>query len=310
MEDKYSREEFLQLSGWSVAGTVLGVPALILGETSEKGSGGSGKGKEEMSIQQIIDLLTGSVDNFSYDTTVDTVKTGNPGQRCTGVVSTFLATAEIIQRTADLGANLILTHEPTFYNHRDSVDWLQGDPVYEYKRELLEKNNIVVWRHHDYWHEHQPDGILQGLVETIGWENYHHSTRRNTGLCTIPQTSLLQLGRRFKQKLNLKRPFVVGDPELKCSKIGLLAGSWGARSQMRMLRDKDVEVLVVGEVAEWETSEYVRDAAFADMGKGLVILGHAPSEGPGMRYLADWLQPQIPDVPVHYEKTTDAFIPV
>ena len=73
---------------------------------------------------------------------------------------------------------------------------------------------------------------------------------------------------------------------------------------------KDIDVLVVGEVSEWETSEYVRDAAAAGMKKGLIILGHAPSEEPGMAYAAAWLRELVPGVPVFHVPSTDAFVPV
>src|SRR5687768_18188792 len=39
------------------------------------------------------------------------------------------------------------------------------------------------------------------------------------------------------------------------------------------------------EVAEWETSEYIRDARAQGLQRSLVVLGHAQSEEPGMRWL-------------------------
>ncbi|MEX0686349.1 MAG: Nif3-like dinuclear metal center hexameric protein [Balneolales bacterium] len=299
---KISRKDFIHISGLSLSGTLIGFQTIYL-------EGNKGQ-NNNTTIQEIINLMTEAIEGEPLRRTVDTLKIGDPSQRCTGIVSTFLATADIIQKTADLGANFIITHEPTFYNHLDEVDWLEGDKVYQFKRELLEKNNITVWRYHDYWHRHKPDGILQGFLESIGWEKYLKITRRNTGICNVPKISLKNLAGYFKETLNLKRPFIIGNPNQECTKIGLLPGSWGPRSQMGMLRDDDIEVLVVGEVAEWETSEYVRDAAYAGMKKGLIILGHAPSEAPGMEYLVGWLKPKLPGIPIYYENTTDAFIPV
>lgn len=299
-----TRKSFITTTGLTLSGTLIGASALSYENSISKISPHP---EGNISIQQIIELMIATVEGGSIKKTVDSIKIGNPAVKCTGVVSTFLATAEIIQQTAKLGANLIITHEPTFYNHRDETEWLNDDPVYAYKRSLLNKNNIVVFRFHDYWHRHKPDGILQGLLEKLEWEKFHQRTERNTGICFIPETSLQNLAAFFKGKMDIKRPFYIGDPELRCTKVGLLAGSWGPQSQMKMLRDDDVEVLVVGEVAEWETSEYVRDASYIGMKKGLIILGHAPSEAPGMEYLVKWLQPKIPGIPVYYEHTSDAF---
>ena len=63
--------------------------------------------------------------------TVDTIKSGNGQQICNGIVTTFMATAEVIQKTIDLKANFITTHEPTFYNHLDETEWLQQDQVFQ-----------------------------------------------------------------------------------------------------------------------------------------------------------------------------------
>jgi putative NIF3 family GTP cyclohydrolase 1 type 2 len=240
--------------------------------------------------------------------TVDTVKSGDPTQPCTGIASTFLATAEVIKAAAERNVNLIITHEPTYYNHLDETDWLEDDPVYEFKRKLLEDNGIVVWRFHDYWHRHQPDGILHGFLKAVGWRPYLQEDRQNT--CLIPETSLKELAAFFKGQLKLDRCFYVGDPALRFRNVALLPGAWGRLRQIETLRREDVEVVVVGEVLEWETCEWVRDAHTAGMKKGLIVLGHAMSEEPGMEYLTEWLRPKVPDVAVYHIPATDPFKPV
>lgn len=281
----FSRRNFLYLSGTTLAG------APLMAHSWQPFTGQEEPLAKDSTIQEVIDLIVKACGNPIEDT-VDTVKSGDPSQEVTGIVTTFLATAEVIQKTADQGANLIITHEPTYYNHRDEIDWLKEDAVYQYKRELLEKNGIVVWRFHDYWHQHRPDGILQGFLESVGWENYEDKSREN--ICVIPPTPLRELAVFFKKKLGLARPFYVGDKDLECRNVGLLPGAWGGRKQMNMLSREDIEVLVVGEVAEWETCEYIRDAAFAGMKKAVIILGHAVSEEPGMKWLVGWLRPRIP----------------
>ena len=75
-----------------------------------------------------------------------------------------------------------------------------------------------------------------------------------------------------------------------------------------MLSKEQFDVMVVGEVAEWETSEYIRDATFAGRNRSLIILGHAVSEEPGMSYLVEWLKPKVPSVPIHHVPAQDPFI--
>src|SRR5436309_852781 len=54
--------------------------------------------------------------------TVDTFKAGNPDTPVTGIAVTMMATLDVLERAAGSGKNLIITHEPTFYNHLDTTD--------------------------------------------------------------------------------------------------------------------------------------------------------------------------------------------
>jgi len=97
---------------------------------------------------------------------------------------------------------------------------------------------------------------------------------------------------------------------MQSTRIGILPGAWGGRAHIPFL-GKDIDTLLVGESAEWEAVEYVRDAAHTGMKKGLIIMGHAESEDPGMRYCAEWIANLIPAIPaVHHVSAGDPFVPV
>jgi putative NIF3 family GTP cyclohydrolase 1 type 2 len=256
-------------------------------------------------IQDVIDAILQAVPGAPLDDTVDTLKSGDPSQQVTGIATTFLASFEVIQRAIDLGANLIITHEPTFYNHRDEVDWLADDPVYKAKRELLEANDVAVWRFHDYWHTHRPDGILTGFIKELSWEAY--AVADNPIVYRIPQVSLQELATFLKEKLDIGTVRVVGDLEMACQRVGLLLGAIGGRPQINFMGHEDVDVLVCGEIDEWETSEYVRDAVAQRRQKALIILGHANSEEPGMKWLVEWLHARFPDITITHVPVGDPF---
>ena len=122
-----------------------------------------------MKIQSVIDTIIAAVPGAPQPDSVDVFKCGDPSHEATGIVTTFLATDAVIEKAIALGANLIIAHEPVFYNHIDNVAWLQDDPIYLAKRRLLDEHGIAVWRFHDYWHLHQPDGIITGLLRDLGW---------------------------------------------------------------------------------------------------------------------------------------------
>jgi len=101
---------------------------------------------------------------------------------------------------------------------------------------------------------------------------------------------------------------VAGDLEMPCRTIALLPGAVGGETQIKMLMRPDVNVVICGESAEWETCEYVRDATAAGVKKALIVLGHANSEEGGMAYFSEWLRQRIPvQIPVTHFVAGDPF---
>ena len=252
----------------------------------------------EITVQQVIEAIVAAVPGAPFLETVDTIKVGNPRQKVTGIVVTFLVTYHVIEQAIQHGANLIITHEPTFYNHADEIRWLGGDHVYEAKRRLLEEHEIAIWRFHDYLHSLQPDPTVTGLLKALDWSEY--SLPEQPYLCRIPTRSLRDLVTELKTRLGLTTVRVVGDAEMACTRIGILVGACGGEMQIRTLGLPDVDVLLCGEIHEWETSEYVRDALRLGQRKALVVFGHAASEEAGMQEIVPWLQARLPQVAITF----------
>jgi putative NIF3 family GTP cyclohydrolase 1 type 2 len=100
---------------------------------------------------------------------------------------------------------------------------------------------------------------------------------------------------------------VVGNPEMKVTKIGFSPGSAGAARETRALEMENVEVLLVGETREWETVEYAADAVSEGKRKALIVIGHVPSEQAGMEECARWLKTFVKNVPVEFVPTKQPF---
>lgn len=60
-----------------------------------------------------------------------------------------------------------------------------------------------------------------------------------------------------------------------------MPGAAGCRSHIEYLGRQELDLLIVGETNEWETNEYVRDAADMGLAKALIITGHQRSEEAG-----------------------------
>jgi putative NIF3 family GTP cyclohydrolase 1 type 2 len=240
--------------------------------------------------------------------TVDTFKAGNPDTAVSGIAVTMMATMDVLQRAAASGKNLVITHEPTFYNDLDKLDVLEqkeNDPVLAAKLAFIEEHHLVVWRFHDHWHRHRPDGIVAGMVHALGWEKYQDP--KNEYLFTIPETTMEKLAADLKTKLSTHAMRVVANPHQKVKRIALVPGSSGFARETHALEMPDVDVLVTGEPREWETVEYVADAVTQKKGKSLIILGHIPSEQAGMEECARWLKTFVSEVPTEFVPAADPF---
>ena len=117
-----------------------------------------------------------------------------------------------------------------------------------------------------------------------------------TSVATIPATPLGMLANQLKEQLGTTAVRVVGPDDLICRRVGLALGALPGRMQIAALQRHDVDAILCGETREWETCEYLRDAAFFGRPKGLLVVGHATSEEAGMEYFVRWLRPHVPDV--------------
>lgn len=240
--------------------------------------------------------------------TVDTFKAGNPDAPVTGIAVTMMATMDVLERAAASGQNLIITHEPTFYNHLDKLDKLdekEKDPVLAAKLAFIAKHDLVVWRFHDHWHMRKPDGIVAGIVHALSWEKYQDA--KNQYLFAIPETTMERLASDLKARLSTHVMRVVADPHQEVTHIALVPGASGFSKETRALEMPGVDVLVTGEPREWETVEYVADAVTQGKPKGLIILGHIPSEQAGMEECARWMKTFVSEVAVEFVPAADPF---
>ena len=121
--------------------------------------------------------------------TVDTIKAGSPDTPITGIATTFAATLDVLQRAAASGKNLIVTHEPTFYNHLDKTADLESDAVLAAKQAFIKEHHLVVFRFHDTWHARRPDGIFEGMTSALGWEKYRAGTATSSRCRPPPWSS-------------------------------------------------------------------------------------------------------------------------
>jgi len=270
-------------------------------------TGASATGKA-VTAQDVVDRIKAHVGIAWMAQTRDTFKAGDPQTPVTGIAVTMMATYAVLKRAAANGQNLIITHEPTFFDDPDKAETVpQGeeDTVLAEKRAFIAKNHLVVWRFHDHQHRMQVDQVELANVHALGWEKFQDPA--NQYLFTIPQTTVGRLTEELQKKLGIAVMRVVGDRQMKVTRVALSPGAAGAKREIGALEMPDVQLLIAGETREWETVEYTADAVSEGKHKALILLSHVPSEQQGMVECVRWLKTFVTEVPIEFVATPDPF---
>jgi putative NIF3 family GTP cyclohydrolase 1 type 2 len=264
----------------------LSFPFVQLGQTN----------KTKITANEVVNQIKQHVTCPWMERTVDTFKAGNPEDEVTGIAVCMFADMKILKEAVANHCNMIITHEPIFYNGQDETANLQKSDVYKEKLKYLNDHKLIVFRFHDHIHRTKPDGICAGMVDKLGWKsNMVDSTYL---YFQFKEQTLSEFVNKISSILKTKEFRVVGDKDLKFTKVSMSVGASGSLAHLRQLQDERTEVLVAGEAQEWETYQYVNDAVLLGKKMAAIFLGHIPSEEAGMEYCADWLGRFIKDVPI------------
>jgi putative NIF3 family GTP cyclohydrolase 1 type 2 len=352
----FSRRRFVALTAAGAAGA----PWLLDGVVA--------RASRAVTAQQVVDRIKQGIGVGWTDDGVDTFKAGDPSTIVTGVVTTSMATLEVLQKAVQAGANLVVTAAPTFYSRADlsapggrgagpgrgapprgggpgaapppSPATVSGpgtgasapmpptpslpasvvpppqrgaapppetaapDPVYSGKNAFIDKHELVVFRLTQHWNQRTPDPRAQGLAAAMGWSKY--KTGDDFLHYDVPAIRLDALAGQLKQALGTRAGIrAIGDRSTMVRKIGLLPGYTMIKDAIAML--PKVDVIVTGEVQEWESATYAQDVAFAGVKKGFISIGRVVNEAPGMQVCADWLKTIVPEVPVRFISAGDPY---
>ncbi|MBN2239878.1 MAG: Nif3-like dinuclear metal center hexameric protein [Dehalococcoidales bacterium] len=265
-----------------------------------------------MNVKDVVDIILELNGGRKFEETCDQLIEGSWEQEVTGVVTTFMATIDVIRRTIDLGYNLIITHEPTYFTGRDHIDWVKNDPAYQLKKALIDDNGISIWRYHDHMHSGITDLIYAGLLKELGWEDYLDAGQPQPHCYSIPEMTLGELVEFFTDKLEMENIRIVGNPDTLCRRVGILVGGGSLglgveEMPAKLMHDENLDVIVCGEITEWTLSAYARDAGDLGLNKAIIIVGHERSEEPGMKYLAELIQPLLGELPVEFVDSGEPF---
>ncbi len=260
-----------------------------------------------MTVQETINKICDAIcGGYHIKPTCDVLAAGDPDMEVTGIVTTFIPSVEVIRKTIEIGANFIISHEPTWFNGNDVTDWCENDSVYLTKKKLLDDNGIAVWRFHDHMHFGTGvDYIYKGILDEMDWHKYLQPDEQAPWVYEIPETTLKELSLWLKELFEMEHIRVVGKPDCKVKRVGILVGggSLGLGREvmpMEVMERNNLNVLICGDITEWTTVEYINDAQQLGMDRAMIHLGHERTEEPGMKHLPKLLKRYVHGVPITF----------
>lgn len=282
-----------------------------------------------MKNREVIEKILAYHPNLPDYHGCDEWKTGDPEAECTGIVTALVPTFNVIKKAVELGANLIIVHEPIFYTSADKGGWYEdfSNAVYEEKRKLIDDHGIAVWRDHDHMHAHHPDSIFTGVIKYLGWEKYA-TPDLNTGafghyIIDLPETvTVEQLCRHLMDRIGMNGVRYVGKPEDLVRSLAFVghlypmdfgmkhADGTPAEYSVQIIKtlEERVDVILPGEIIDWTVVSYIRDAVQQGRTKAMINIGHLNWEELGMKYACEWVGELVDhEIPVTYIPSEDMY---
>ena len=174
-----------------------------------------------MRIREFINWMKTSMDVEWKETTIDVYLYGDPDTELQNVAVTMMATQEVLEKAVRRGCNLIITHEPLFYNHHHNQHFLD-DAVYTAKEAYLRTHGLCIFHLHDNLHHPGLDYIAAGMARKLNWESCR--TDESLKSFRMPGVKLEQILRDIDTKLEPAALKYIGDTDFAYENV---VTSWG-----------------------------------------------------------------------------------
>ena len=231
------------------------------------------------------------------DRTVDTFKSGGPEVEVKGIAVGWMSYTGSLKEALELECNVFITHEPTYYNHRDNDEKIFRFEQVVKKREFIERSKITIIRCHDVWDQYPDIGIpmawgkFLGLGEPIDGSGYFYvydgKGQTAAEIARKISTRVKYLGQQGVQ--------FIGPDKKPVQRIVL--GTGAITPMFRFIEELNADLAICTD----DGFVYWRDGAFAiDNDFPVVLVNHPVSEDHGMKLLAAHLSKVFPEIPVHH----------
>ncbi|MHC4401229.1 MAG: Nif3-like dinuclear metal center hexameric protein [Planctomycetota bacterium] len=296
-----NRREFIERSG-------LGTAAFsALAGSGAAGGGASKEGHSPLTANDVQAYVRSlGADWVDPRRTVDTFKAGDPATEVRGIAVGWMSYFASLKKAVELGCNLFVTHEPTYYDHRDADESVFAFETARKKKGFIEESGLAVIRCHDVWDRVKEIGIRDAWARFLGLEkelpapDVGQFARSGVfcGLYELPGIEAGEFAREVAQKISAfgQNAVLLIGPEDRL--VHSVAIGTGAITPFRhMVHDLGADIVICTD----DGFSFWRDGSLAiDVEQPVIVVNHPCSEEIGMKRLAEHLAQKFPQVPVHH----------
>ncbi len=236
----------------------------------------------------------------NWESTCDRFLHGYPETEVRGIATTWSLSRPVVERAAERGANLLITHEPF------DLPFHRSSPAVEEevrrKRELLDELGLVVLRCHDTWDRMPEVGIPDAWATHLRFPSEPRPTESFYKVCLLGHETVEGAARRVLERvreLGQDTVLIFGD---RGQAVSRMAVGTGAITDVVAMRALDVDILLVTDdgVNSWTGVLWA-----LDLGIPLLVVNHCTAEKPGMMAMVGYLRRLFPGTPVEYVDNPD-----
>jgi len=241
-------------------------------------------------VKHVLEHFLSRADWVDRANTVDRVIVGDHDTDVDCCLVTWMPSFRALRCVADRGVQLLVFHEPTFWDHRDRDP--MANPASREKMQFIRDHGLVILRNHDCWDRWPEVGIpwawarfldLGDAPERIGANGYQHRY-------DIPPVSLDEFAARVAERCrSIGEPLVqvTGDGSARISRIGVGAGC-GCNLNAYLEMGCDCSVVCDDGSCYWAGIQMAEDLAHP-----VIRVNHGTSEEPGMVTLTQYINDNL-----------------
>lgn len=248
-----------------------------------------------MKAEEILDRFLSVASWVDRASTVDKIIMGDPQKNIRKILVSLYPDLRAVKYAIDNSFDMLITHEPTFWNHSaelENLDKMEDNSPKKraglMKKKLIDDSGLVILRNHDVWDRMPGIGIPWAWAEFLGFEGepavigaagYQHRY-------DIRPTTLDDLAANIAKKTALigePGVQVIGDGGRKVSSIGI---GTGCCCILESFVDMGCDAAIVSDdgCIYWKDIKWAMDIDFP-----IIRVNHATSEEPGMITLTEYI---------------------